>query len=227
MPAIGGCSAAASRSALTAEAKGPTAADVAAARALLAEKRQELPGASAEGTSGPSAPVVSAEVGKFAGAVLFPNPDVVGRPLRVAFSAARVSEEPDVPDADQHVPAMLKATWREPGFTYSAHVATAPLDYSVTGSGSTWEYVPWAAELQEKKNLADLYSSFTEEIWAKVTVRGNPGFALAEWDLMSKEVYGGTSVVWVEDGVRYELHSGRLYADQLLAIADTMVKVKP
>jgi hypothetical protein len=74
--------------------------------------------------------------------------------------------------------------------------------------------------------------------WTRITVRGNPGIAFtrgaeSEMTETPATVRRGAPgvepsfVEWEEDGVRYTLMSYQLDPDQLLAIAGTMVAVKP
>jgi outer membrane lipoprotein-sorting protein len=200
--------------------------DVTTAKALIAEKRAALTGSvqqeeladpRVKSQLKPSETLAefmkprATETGK---TLMVPDPNVVGGPSKAVMMGL-------APNANIHR-FQASAAYPDPAFTYFAF------------SDPTFMWSP-SSDASYSATLVRYPARPGQPRFTRVTVRGAKGIALTrgDWASVAKGAAPagitaiGSEVNWVEDGIYYQLGSNTLDPDQLLAIANTMVPVKP
>jgi hypothetical protein len=153
-----------------------------------------------------------------------PDPAVAGDPTRAYLSMAlKVSPDPKVPIDPEATGFQVVAEYDAAAFTYRAY----------TG-GEKFVWTP-SSEASYSATLVRYPAAAGTPRFTKVTVRGQKGVALTrgEWAPVGAGAAPAgitdteSEVSWVEGGIFYRLASATMDPDQLLAIAGTMVPVKP
>ena len=192
----------------------PAPTNLVTAKLLLQEKRAAFtpgqPGNAVGGTGfnyavGTKMDTPSSTAHKFAVPLRFPNPALVGAPSYMLASQTKSG-------AHHASAAYSSLTWAAISARGKVYDFASRVQTGSAGSNSLHRYSPG-----DSTGFATL-----------VSVRGNLGVATTRYSVSGQKssMAAPSRVEWVEGGVHYEIYSN-LDPDQLLAIAGTMVLVKP